>query len=122
MPRKKEEALIENDYKPLNNLDILKIYLDNGLIEKCLAFQFAKLKEPWKLQYSGDMLNDLIIIIAEYDNDKLNNVHKNNHMNAWLTRVLQNNLMSKSSKFYHQYLRFNLHSNEFKDISDINDA
>lgn len=116
MARKNETPLIENDYKPLKNSEILKLYLDNGLIERCLTFQFQKLREPWKMQYSGDMLNDLIIIIAEYDNDKLNNIHKNKHMNAWLTRVLQNNLMSKSSKFYHQYLRFNMHMNELNDV------
>ena len=68
------------------------------------------------MQYSGDMLDDLIIIIAEYPNDKLNNVHRNKHMNAWLTRVLQNNLMSKSSKFYHQYLRFNLQTNDLDEV------
>ena len=70
------------------------------------------------MQFSGDMLNDLIVIIAEYDNAKLNDVHKRKHMNAWLTRVLQNNLMSKSSKFYHQYLRFSLQTNDLKDVKD----
>ena len=118
MARNNKKALIEEEPESLSNGEILKIYLDNGLIEKCLSFQFAKLKEPWKMQFSGDMLNDLIIIIAEYDNEKLNNVHKNKHMNAWLTRVLQNNLMSKSSKFYHQYLRFSLQTNDLKDVKD----
>lgn len=118
MARKNEKSLIANNSETLSNAQILNIYLENGLIEKCLSFQFAKLKEPWKMQFSGDMLNDLIVIIAEYDNAKLNDVHKRKHMNAWLTRVLQNNLMSKSSKFYHQYLRFSLQTNDLKDVKD----
>lgn len=116
MTRKNEKSLIANNSETLSNGEILKIYIENGLIERCLSFQFAKLKEPWKMQYSGDMLDDLIVIIAEYPNDKLNNVHRNKHMNAWLTRVLQNNLMSKSSKFYHQYLRFNLQTNDLDEV------
>lgn len=116
MTRSYKKALIEEEPESLSNAQILNIYLENGLIEKCLTFQFQKLKEPWKMQYSGDMLDDLIIIIAEYPNDKLNNVHRNKHMNAWLTRVLQNNLMSKSSKFYHQYLRFNLQTNDLDEV------
>lgn len=118
MARKKEKPLIVEKTEPLSNADILNIYQENGLIEKCLSFQFSKLREPWKMQFSGDMLNDLIIIIAEYDNEKLNDIHRNKHMNAWLTRVLQNNLMSNSSKFYHQYLRFNLKTNDLKDVMD----
>lgn len=116
MTRSYKKALIEEEPESLSNAEILNIYLENGLIEKCLSFQFAKLKEPWKMQFSGDMLDDLVVIIAEYDNNKLNNVHRNKHMNAWLTRVLQNNLMSKSSKFYHQYLRFNLKTDDLDEV------
>lgn len=96
----------------LTNSEILKIYLDNGLIEKCLMYQFGKLREPWKKQFSGDMMNDLCIIIQEYDNAKLNDAHNGNHMNAWLTRVIQNNLYSVSSRFYTTYIKFMARSND----------
>ena len=110
---KKNAPLIAEDYKPLTNAQIIDIYVNNGLIEECASFQFSKCaNERWKLQYSGDMINDLIVVMAEYPNDKLNNIHQNNHMNAWLTRVLQNNLMSNSSKFYNLYLKFNLRTQD----------
>lgn len=106
----KKADLIE---EPLTNWEIINIYLKNGLIEECAGYQFGKLaNEKWKMQYSGDMINDLIIVMAEYPNEKLNHIHRNKHMNAWLTRVLQNNLMSSSSKFYHQYLKFNLRTED----------
>lgn len=109
----KKNALLIDDYVPLTNNEIIEIYVKNGLIEECAGYQFSKCaNERWKLQYSGDMVNDLILVMANYPNDKLNNIHQNNHMNAWLTRVLQNNLMSNSSKFYTQYLRFNLNTDE----------
>lgn len=96
----------------LSNTEILNLYVQNGLIEECVKYQFRKLKEPWKGQFSGDMINDLVVVISEYDNAKLNDVHSHNHMNAWLTRVLQNNLYSNSSKFFNSYLKFLNRSNE----------
>ena len=105
----------------MTNEEILKIYVDNGLIETCIKYQFGKMKESWKLQYSGDMYSDLCLTIANYDNEKLNNVHKNNHMNAWLTRVLQNQLYSKSSNFYHSYIRFNMNTDDLSGLEEEDD-
>lgn len=102
----------------LTNQEILSIYLNNNLIEDCVKYQFAKIHDPWKNQFSGDMFNDLIVIILEYDNDKLNNAHKNKHMNAWLTRVLQNNLMSDHSNFYLKYIKTMQH---YKPLEWINE-
>lgn len=100
----------------LSNNEILQYYTENGLIEKCVKYQFGKMKEPGKIQYSGDMLSDLAIIISEYDNEKLNNVHNNNHFNAWLTRVIQNQIYSNHSAFYNTYLKF---GNITGDLTDI---
>lgn len=105
----------------MTNDEILKFYLDNGLIETCLSFQFNKMKEPWKKQYSGDMLSDLCLVIANYDNEKLNNVHRNNHMNAWLTRVLQNQLYSNSSSFYRNYVKFNQQTEDLSGMEGMED-
>lgn len=100
----------------MENSEIIKIYVDNGLIERCCIYQFGKLKEKWKVQYSGDMMDDLIVWMADYPNEKLNNIHDNKHMNAWLTRVLQNNIMSSSSKFYNTYIKFNARTDDLKEV------
>lgn len=110
----KKDCLIDNDNYLLTNDKIIDFYVKNGLIETCMMYQFAKLgrREAWKLQYSGDLINDIVVIMAEYPNDKLNNIHQNNHMNAWLTRIIQNNIYSNHSKFYTDYLRFNMKTEE----------
>ena len=88
----------------MTNLEILNEYmLDNGLLDKCLEMQFAKAGA--KKQYLEDLKNDLVVEILQTDNEKLNNVVQNKHVNAWLTRLIQNNLFSNSSWFWRRYIR-----------------
>lgn len=88
----------------MTNLEILNEYmLDNGLLDKCLEHQFAKAGA--KKQYREDLKNDLVIEILQYDNLKLNDVVEKKHCNAFLTRLIQNNLYSKSSWFWRRYVR-----------------
>lgn len=65
--------------------------------------QFAKAGA--KKQYIEDLKNDLVLEILQTDNQKLNDVVKNKHVNAWLTRLIQNNLFSNSSWFWRRYIR-----------------
>ena len=105
----------------MENAEIIKTYVDNGLIERCVIYQFGKLKEKWKIQYSGDMMDDLVVWMANYPNDKLNDVHNKKHMNAWLTRVIQNNIMSSSSRFYNTYIKFNSKTEEINEVETEDD-
>lgn len=91
----------------MTNLEILNLYLDSGLIQKCLDMQFLKLNQPYKNQYKDDLFQDICVYIMNYDNDKLNDINDNNHMNAWLTRVIINQIYSSTSSFWHKYLQFN---------------
>lgn len=89
----------------LDNEEIVSKNLD--LIEKCIQYQFQSIKEKWKKQYKEDFHNDLVLSLLEYDNEKLNDAYENNHLNALITRIIQNNIYSKTSPFYKRYVRFN---------------
>lgn len=85
----------------LTNSRIVEIYLKNGLIEKCVECQFSKKKTGKRNQ--GDFFQDLVLIMLEYDNEKLNDAHKNNHMNALITKMIQNNIFSRTSPYWKKY-------------------
>ena len=84
------------------NKEIVEIYLNNGLIKECVKYQFAKWKQ-W--EYQEDFFQDLVLILLEYDNEKLNDAHLNNHFNALVTRIIINNIYSKTSPFYKAYIK-----------------
>ena len=102
----------EEKCKNISNQEIVHELLESKLIDDCIFFQFRKLLsipgERWKQQYEQDFYQDLIVILLTYDNDKLNDAYHNKHMNALITRIIQNNIYSRSSKFYNNYLRFDL--------------
>lgn len=103
----------------LSNSEIVQIYLDNRLIKTCVECQFSKLKDR---QYEDDFFQDLVLILLEYDNEKLNNAHNNNHINALITRIIINNIYSVTSKYYKNYIKFNSNSDEItKDVINISD-
>lgn len=85
------------------NREILDIYLNDGTLRTCVECQFAKLKNT---EYMEDFFNDMIVLILEYDNEKLNDVHRNKHFNAWVTRIIINNLFSSTSVYYRTYIRY----------------
>ena len=90
----------------MTNREIVDIYLDNGLIKRCVDCQFSYLKDR---QFRDDFFNDLIVILLTYDNDKLNDVHTNNHFNAFVTRIIIQNIFSKTRPYYKDYRKFTDH-------------
>ena len=81
---------------------------------KCVEYQFKRLAkiDRGKYQYKDDMYQDLIVILLEYNNEKLNNAYEGHHLNALITRIIQNQIYSISSKFYTDYLKFNDKTND----------
>ena len=86
----------------MSNTEILNEWLDSGLLKRCIECQFKKLGN---LTYMDDFFQDICIMILEYDNDKLNDAH-NRHANAWITRVIQNNIFSANSPYYKKYAKY----------------
>lgn len=97
-----------------NNDILLTNYL---LLQKCVKIQMNKYSID-KSMYE-DLLQTMSLIILEYDNDKLNNVVKNKHMNAFITAILKNQLYSKTSPFYKKHIQFNKNSLSLNEIYSI---
>ena len=99
---------MQNEITRSGNTEIVEYYLSTGLIQKCVDFQFKKLckLDPGKGQFKNDLFQDLCVWLLTYDNAKINDAHANNHFNALLTRIIQNQIYSASSKFFRQYIDF----------------
>ena len=100
----------------MTNKEIVEKYLENGLIDRCLDYQFSRIDKEYKEDYK----NDLIIELLEYD--KLDQVEADGKMNAFLTRCIQNNVFSSTSWYYRRYKRYDRNSREItereKNIAD----
>lgn len=90
----------------MSNNEILEKNLK--LIKECLAYQFLKQDKTYK----EDFAQDLYLIILTYDNDKLNKIYKEGHFNAWITGVIRNNILSRNSRYYKDYIKYDINSSE----------
>lgn len=89
----------------LTNKEIVDSHL--SLIRTCVSHQFRKAgKEDWDNR--EDFFQDLIIILYTYDNAKLNDALSKGEgmLNALITKIIINNLWSKTSKYYREYKQF----------------
>ena len=87
----------------MTNKEIVDIYLENGLITRCVDCQFSQIKDK---QFKEDFRQDLVIILLEYDNERLNEIHNSNRMNSFITAILLRNLWSVTSPYYKKYRKF----------------
>ena len=101
------------------NREIVEKYLENGLIRTCIDCQFKRMGEPWKDQYKEDFFQDIVLVLMTYPGEKLNDVESKGWMNGFLTRVILNQIYSKTSKFYSTYLKYNQYGKKQVDLDDV---
>lgn len=92
----------------MTNNDIVK---DNfGLIQLCVSHQMRIYGTPGDLY--DDIVQDICMILLEYDNEKLNKIQEENHMSAFITGILVRQLYSTNSAVYRTYRRLNDNSDD----------
>lgn len=95
-----------------------EILTDNlKLLEHCIHFQMKRYSTP--LEFKQELFQTLALIILEYDNTKLNTIVEQNHLNAFITGILRNQLYSRSSSFYRDYLRLKNNSISLNEIYNL---
>ena len=94
----------------MNRQEIIDNILDSGLLVTCVDYQLKK--QPQHYQYRDDIINDAWYWLLTYNEDKLIDAYLNNHINALITRYLQNQLFSKTSEYYRKYIKLNSLSEE----------
>lgn len=83
--------------------EVLEYLFKSKLLERCINCQFFKIGTQ---DFKEDFTQDMWEWVLTYDEDKLYHAYINHHLNALLTRVIQNNIMSTNSPFYKKYKRF----------------
>lgn len=97
--------------------DIIREILDSGLLTTCVDYQLKK--QPQHYENRDDIISDAWIWLLTYDEAKLQDAYEHKHLNALLTRYLQNQLFSKTSEYYRKYIKLNSISEDLEDAKGI---
>ena len=80
------------------------------LISTCVSHQMRKYDTP--REFYDDIVQDVCMTLLEYDNNKLNKINDENHLNAFVSGILVRQLYSTNSQTYRTYRRLRELSNE----------
>lgn len=85
-----------------------------NLIKTCCQYQLSKYSVPKDLL--DDLVQEICLVLLTYDNDKLNAIFNENHLNAFITGILVRQLYSTNSSFYRKFRRFALNTNPLNNL------
>ncbi len=85
----------------MTNNEIVKENFE--LIKLCVSHQMRIYGTPSNLY--DDIVQDVCMILLEYDNEKLDKIQSENHMSAFITGILVRQLYSTNSAVYRTYRR-----------------
>lgn len=87
----------------MNREAIIKDIMDSRLLTTCVDYQLKK--QPQHYANRDDIISDAWLWLLTYDEDKLIDAYSGKHINALITRYLQNQLFSKTSEYYRKYIK-----------------
>lgn len=68
--------------------------------------------------YRDDLIQETYLILLEYDQNRLKEIEEKGDMRWFITRIITNQINSKTSRFYYKYKKFNKDKDENYVISD----
>ena len=91
-----------------------QLYRDKKIDEACK--KIAKGNDLWQ-----DLKQELFIVLAEYDQDKLKEIQSKGQLMFFIVRILLNFYNSKTSQFYKKYKHINDEIIDLKYIKQMED-
>ena len=101
----------------MNRDAIIQDILKSGLLVTCVDYQLKR--QPQHYQNRADIIQDAWLWLLSYDIEKLTDAYLNNHLNALLTRYVQNQIFSKTSDYYRKYVKLNTLSEDLSNAKGV---
>lgn len=102
----------------MTNNEIVSGNID--LIKLCVSHQMRIYSTPSDLY--DDIVQDVCMILLEYDNEKLDKIQSENHMSAFITGILVRQLYSTNSAVYRTYRRLADNSDNLDSALHLDDT
>lgn len=99
----------------MNRDEIIQYIIETDLLSTCVDYQLKH--QPQHYGNKDDIMQDAWTWLLTYDLNKLWDAYTNRHLNAIITRYLQNQLFSNTSEYFRKYVKFNNLSEEIKEYA-----
>lgn len=102
----------------MTNAQIINYVANSKIVEEIIdGITYSKFENKENLK---DLAQDIYLQLLQMDTKKLNDLYCKNQLRYWITRIITNNIHSKTSPYYYQYKKAQRQSVNIGDI-DIDD-
>lgn len=63
--------------------------------------------------YNDDLVQEVYLILLEYDRDKIEQMIKNKQINFFISRIIMNQVFSCTSEFHKKYIKWDINKVEY---------
>ena len=71
--------------------------------------------------YFDDLVQEIYLIILEYDDNKIIKMYEQNQIKFFITRIIKNQYFAKNSQFYKKYKMYDQRQDNNKEIESEGD-
>ena len=71
--------------------------------------------------YFDDLVQEIYVILLEYDDNKIINMYEKNQIKFFITRIIKNQYFSKNSPFYKKYKMYDQRQDNNKQVETEED-
>lgn len=101
------------------NAQIINEIANAQLIEEIISgITYSKFESKENLK---DLAQDIYLQLLQMDNAKINELYFKKQLRFWVTRIITNNIHSKTSPYYYQYKKAQRQSVSIDDIDTDNE-
>lgn len=103
----------------MTNAQIINEIANAQLIEEIISgITYSKFESKENLK---DLTQDIYLQLLQMDNAKINELYFKKQLRFWVTRIITNNIHSKTSPYYYQYKKAQRQSVSIDDIDTDNE-
>ena len=101
------------------NAQIINEIANGGLVEEIInGVSYSKFENTENLK---DLTQDIYLQLLQMDNAKINELYFKNQLRFWVTRIITNNIHSKTSPYFYTYKKEQMQSVSISEIDIDNE-
>lgn len=94
----------------MTKYDVVEKLYKDGTVDRIIYKLLSSSKNPFDCP--EDLIQDIYLLLLQKDDDLIVNLYNKGELGYYLLKIARNQLLSKNSKYYYTYIKFEAQSDE----------
>ncbi len=106
----------ENNEILVDKNNIVEDVKKDSLVERAVYKLLPSSKNPF--DFPEDLIQDIYVILLDMDDSMLEGLYIRKELPFYIIRITRNQLLSKNSRYYYNYIKFRKDSEDIQEYKD----